>query len=597
MYRTIKEAFLLLDLRRRFQWAALVPLSLVEAIAEAIGAGAIFCLLKILADPSKILDIPFISGLYVAVSGTDGKTTVFFFAFLVAAFYVFKNVYLMGFAFLRSRLTSRAIAMLAGQLFRNYLKAPYLFHLERNSADLINRIIRCTDSAVHMVLESTVSLISEVLVLAAIIGVLLAAAPGMTMVAVLLLTCLLGSLLFVTHRLFFKLGGKEQTLREDVLKTIQQALGGIKEIKVMAREDYSFEVLQNHLNSLSRVREWHATLNAIPRLLVETVFVCIPLGIVFSTFGHLTDYQNAVALLGLLAYAGFRAIPSANRLIMYLNNIRYGGTDVSLLARDFNAFGIGREVTSTRGPGNRALRFAEGLRFEEVSFAYPNRRPPVLEGVNVEVRWGESIGIAGPTGAGKSTFLDLMLGLLRPTSGAILLDGESLQQQLANWRRGVGYVPQHPYLIDDSLGRNVALGVPDHEVNGEKLRTAIRLAQLEGFVASLPQGLDSVVGERGTRLSGGERQRLAIARALYREPAVLIFDEATSALDTHTERLLIQSLHACCRQTTLILVSHRLQALKLCSKIFLLHQGHVIVGDSLDKVMRECPEIHQLPVA
>ena len=597
MFRTIKEAFLLLDVRRRIQWAALVPLSLVEAVAEAIGAGAIFCLLKVLADPGKILDIPIISNLYVTLSGTDERTIIFSFAFLVAAFYVLKNVFLMGFAYLRSRITSRSVAMVAGQLFHNYLKAPYLFLIERNSADLIDRIIRSTDTAIHTVLESTVSLVSEILVLVAIIGVLLAATPGMTMVTVLVIVCVLSSLLLATHRIFFKLGAREQSLKEDTLKTVQQALGGIKEIKVMAREDYSFEILQNHLKNLSHIREWHATLNAIPRLLVETVFVCIPLGVVFSTFGRLADHQNAIALLGLLAYAGFRAIPSTNRLIMHINNVRFGGTDVTLLAADFKALSAGHDAAPTLDFGEGALRLEKGLRFEQVSFAYQTRGTPVLEKVNLEIRWGESIGIAGSTGAGKSTFLDLILGLFRPTSGAITIDGEDLYHHLANWRQRLGYVPQHPYLIDDTLRRNVAFGVPDHEVNEEKVWTAIRLAQLESFVVSLPDGLDSVVGERGTRLSGGERQRVAIARALYREPAVLLFDEATSALDSHTEMCLIQSLHACRRQKTMILVTHRMGVLKYCDRILVLQHGRVAVSDSFERMMQERPEIHKLMVA
>jgi ATP-binding cassette, subfamily B, bacterial PglK len=597
MFRTIREAFLLLDVRRRIQWAALVPLSLVEAAAEAIGAGAIFCLLRILGDPGKILDLPIISSLSVILPRMDERTIVYSFTSLVVAFYVLKNVFLMGFFHLRSRLTSRSIATMAGQLFRSYLRAPYLLLIERNSADLIDRIIRSTDNAVHMVLESTVSLVSEILVLVAIMGVLLAASPRMTLVTILVMTCVLGSLLLVTHRIFFNLGAREQALREDALKTVQQALGGIKEIKVMAREDYSFEILYTHLKDIAHVREWRATLNAIPRLLVETVFVCIPLGVVFSTFGRSADDQQAIALLGLLAYAGFRAIPSANRLIMHINNVRFSGSDVSLLAADFKTLSAGQDTATSLDFGGGVLRFEEGLRFEQVSFAYPTRETPVLEEVNLEIRWGESIGITGSTGAGKSTFLDLILGLLRPASGSITIDGKDLYQHLPGWRRHLGYVPQHPYLIADTLRRNVAFGTLDHEVDDDKVRTAIRLAQLEGFVASLPDGLDSVVGERGTRLSGGERQRVAIARALYRGPAVLIFDEATSALDSHTEMLLIQSLHTYCRQTTLILVSHRLGALQCCRRIFLLQQGRVVVGESLERVLQERPEFHRLMVS
>jgi ATP-binding cassette subfamily C protein len=293
---------------------------------------------------------------------------------------------------------------------------------------------------------------------------------------------------------------------------------------------------------------------------------------------------ESVPLLGLYAYAGFRVIPSANRIVFLLSEIRFGRAALDRVRGDLAL--IARNVPGGAAePSDSDLRFEERLDLERVSYTYEQGAGPVITDLSLTIRRGESIGIVGATGAGKSTLVDLVVGLLEPTAGRLAVDGVDIRTRLASWQRHIGYVPQSAFLIDDTLRRNIAFGIPDREIDERRVQAATQRAQLESLVASLPEGLATTVGERGVRLSGGERQRVGIARALYHEPAVLVFDEATSALDSRTEAELTRAIEALRGDTTLVLVAHRLSSVRHCDRLVLLRDGRIADSGTFDELM------------
>jgi len=593
MVRRIQRMFSLLSQRLRMYWLSLVPVSVVEAILESIGAVAIFSLIKILDNPDSIYTIPVVSQLFETLDIKGNSSIVLSFTIMVTFFYILKNTFLLVSAYLRSSVTSTTIKFLSSELFSRYLKAPFTFHFQRNSASMIDRTIRGADDAVRLVLEAAVACISEILVLSGIIIILVIAAPVMTLVSLAIIVFLLGTLLYVTHSKFYRLGAEHQKLRIKSQQAVQQALGGIKEVKVMGREQYWKSLFSSYQQGISSIRKWYATLHAAPRFLVETVFICIPLVMVILTRNKAVYGHSILPLLGLYAYAGFRAIPSFNRITMHLNNIRYGGAVADLLYDDFTLLGVAQDRSHQENV-DQHLSFEQSLSAEHVCFSYDEKTGHVLNDLTLTIKRGEYIAIAGATGAGKSTIIDIILGLIPPSSGKITVDGVDISNKVSAWRKKIGYVPQDIYLTDDTLRRNIAFGIPDEEISENKVIEALRLAQLGNFVPSLPKGLDTVIGERGVTLSGGEKQRVAVARALYLNPEILIFDEATSALDSRTEQELADAIRSLRGHTTIILVAHRIQTIKNCDRIIFIRNGRIEATGRWDELLQNSPEFCKL---
>jgi ATP-binding cassette subfamily C protein len=331
----------------------------------------------------------------------------------------------------------------------------------------------------------------------------------------------------------------------------------------------------------------------MPRIVVETVFVAGALLVILLTTLGGSVGAESVPLLGLYAYAGFRVIPSANRIVWLLSEIRVGSPAIDRVHADL----VGTGGWNTRAAAVAApCPLRDQLELERVSYAYEGNDRPVLADVSLTIRRGESVGIVGNTGIGKSTLVDLIVGLLEPTGGRICVDGADIRC-LAGWQRQIGYVPQTIFLVDDTLRQNVALGVADADIDETRVRAALHRAQLDAFVAALPRALETVVGERGVRLSGGERQRIGIARALYHEPSVLVLDEATSALDSRTEAELAEAIDALRIHRTLIVVTHRLTTVRRCDRLVFLADGRVADVGTFDELATRNVAFRDMTVA
>jgi ATP-binding cassette subfamily C protein len=586
----------LLTPAERWRWASTIPLAVGSAILEAAGAASVYTLVRVIGDAAALQQTPILAKLSAYSPWQDHRSLVLLLTLLVALLYCLKNASLAALFWLASKSAGESWASLSRRLLRGYLQAPIAYHLRRNSAEFIHNTVEAADVVFRMVVGPAVSIAAEFLVITGLIVVLLATAPGVTLLAVSLLFVLLLLVTRGTRHMLTRWGSEEQTWRQAVLRTMAQAFEGIKEIKLRNREDFITQRFNREQTAMISVRHRFTTLSAASRLIVETAFVLGILVVVLAVTLTSSGSGDVIPVIGVYAYAGFRVIPSVNRILLHYSYMRYGFPAVGRTYDDLLKCRAFAEANEGRA-GVAPLSFHHQVALENLSYVYEESSVPVLRDINLSIQRGESVGLVGSTGAGKTTLINLILGLLHPSAGRILVDGVDVAAALAAWQRKLGYVPQLVYLIDDTLRRNIAFALDDREIDEERVKNAVRKAQLEAFIANLPDGLNTVVGERGIRLSGGERQRVAIARALYFQPEVLVFDEATSSLDPHTERELTRAIDALHGQTTMLLVAHRLTTVQGCDRIVLLHEGRIAATGKFDDLMRDSEEFRRLAAA
>jgi ATP-binding cassette subfamily C protein len=591
MLSDVRACLALLSPRARWYWVVLVPFALSAAVAEAVGAGAAFGLITILGDPARAATLPVASAIYPYLPRQDPTAIIVTFTVLVMAFYVARNALLAAVSWVQERALNASVRHLSHRLLAAYLAAPYAFHFRRNSAALIHRVTDAVNSVFRGVLGSLVNTACESLVVAGLVAILALTAPGVTLVAVVVVGLLLLLPLTLSRHATTRWGQTVQRLDTEILQTVQQSLGGVKEVKILGCESFFLAQFDERLAGSAGLRARYATVAGALRLGVETMFVCGLL--LVSLILTLRGGASALPLLGLFAYAGFRVIPASNRVMLYVSQLRYSRPWIQALRSDLAML----PAPAPRASDGEAMRFTRAVRLERVSYTYEGERDPVLVDVDLTIAKGESIALVGPSGAGKSTLVDVLLGLLPPTSGRITVDGRDIATALGAWQRHIGYVPQEPYVLDDTLRRNVAFGVADAAIDDARVLAALRLAQMSEVVAALPRGLDTMLGERGTRLSGGQRQRVAIARALYHEPEVLVFDEATSALDTPTERELIAALEALRGIKTLVVIAHRLSTVRRCDRLAVLRDGRLVAVGPWDELIERDPAFRAMATA
>ena len=584
------RALRLIPRARRWQWACLVPMAGAAALLEGVGAGAVLVLGTALADPARASRIPFVSGLLPAAAG-DSTAVVLAISAGVVGFYLLRGLLLTAFAWLQNAVVQRTAASVSARLFRAYLDAPYVFHLRRNSARLIQTAGQSVDQAITVVLGSGVSLATEALTLLGLVGVLAWSAPLATALAVAVIGLLLLGPLLVTRGLAPRLGRDARDLGERLTQDLQQSLASFKDVRVLGAGEYFARAFGAHRSRLAAVRARQGTLATGVRVAVETLLIVAILLTVMAVTARGASPSQLVGLMALYAYAGFRIVPAANRLTLNYTALTGALPHVDRVCDDL-------ELLELQGPGNHAavanLAFADRIDLDEVAYAYDDEGRHALQDVTLTIRRGESVGIVGVTASGKSTLIDVLLGLLAPQRGRVLVDGVDISGRERAWQRRIGFVPQSITLLDDTLRRNVAFGVADEAIDDERVETVLRVARFEGALADWPEGLDTRLGERGARLSGGERQRVAIARALYDDPDVLVLDEATSALDTQTEHAIVSAIDALRGVKTLVVVAHRLSTVRGCTRLVVLDGGRVVGEGTYDALLAGLPAFRAL---
>lgn len=578
LFDVLRRARRVLGDGSRWPWIGLVALSAGVAALEAVGAVLVLTLVRTIVTPEAAVTLPLLGDLadrWPTAQHDDLRLAV---SLAVVAFFVLRSVVFVGQGYLRARMVERTSARLSDHLLRGYLALDYLTHTKVNSATLVRNAYVATQQFGGQVLRPLVSIAAELVVVGVLAVVLVVLAPGATLVAAGIFAVTVTVLLKIIQPRLRSLGREAQDARSVGLLAITQALTGFRDIRLAGAEDHFANRYQVERDRIARADSLRSATSEMPRALIETTLVIvIVLLLALSEGGDVAADAGLVPTLGVFAYIGLRMQPSLTKIVDSLNQLKFGAAvlddlhDDRVLADEALA---GRAVAlQQQGP-----TFTTDLEVEGGRLTYPGTTSPALDGIDLRIRAGTFVGICGPTGGGKSTLLDVLVGLLTLDEGEVRVDGQALGQHPRWWQAQLGVVSQSIFLTDDTLRANIAFGVDRDKVDRTLLLDCVRRAQLDDVVAGLPDGLDTIVGERGLRLSGGQRQRVAIARALYTDPAVIIMDEGTSALDAATESALVAALGELRANRTLIAVAHRIATVLEADEIHVIADGRIIAS-------------------
>lgn len=552
------------------------------ALLETVGIASVMPFLAVLGNPDLVQSNPILRAVHdyaqrFGVSNTDDFLVLLgissFALIILSAVYRTFTQYAMN-RFIEMRQHSLGV-----RLLEQYLRQPYEFYLNRHSGELAKNVLSEVSQLIIYVLRPGYNIMAYGLVIIAVVILLVLANPWMA----LLIASVLGGLYMLVYSL---LRGKMKRLGDTRFQSntkrynvANEVFGEIKVLKLLGREYPFLQRFQVQSQQLAASQALYQTLSTVPNYLIEAfIFGTMLLFtiVLLSMSGGLNSgaLGEVLPVLGLYAFGAYRLKPSVSQIYYAVIALKYGQTIVDHLYRDLQDTSSSQQLLKHQ-PSPLAIN--DSIQLENITYVYPESSKAILRGINLTIPKGSFTGIVGSTGAGKTTLVDVFLGLLRPSSGKLLVDGKFINETiLPSWQQSIGYVPQEIVLNDATVAENIALGIPPRQVDREQIVRCAKMAQLDEFIThDLPEGYDTLVGERGVRLSGGQRQRVGIARALYHEPEVLVFDEATSALDALTEQAVMESIDALSHQKTVILIAHRLGTVKRCDQIVLLEQGRI----------------------
>lgn len=535
----------------------------------------------VLADDTSTPTATFL--LDILPQGLDSEQTALWVVGVFTVAFVIKNFFLLGLIHLVNSQMYQITALFATRLYEQYLYRPITFHSVRDSSEIVRNLIGGAGQAFEAIRLLLLSFL-DLLLMIGVIGVLIYVEPVVTLVATAFLVAL-GSLFhLVSAPAFYRWGESLMRLEARIISLINQSLFGIRDVKLFRAYNFFSTRYLGLAQPSATFSARSATAMQIPRLFIETVVMIGFMAIVIIFLGMDKSGGDVMSVLGLFGMAAFRLMPSLNRFLANLADLKVRTAYVDELHKDIKDGEVDTDretVTAT----NSGLRNEAQIELENIAYSYPDSVHHALHDINLTIKKGESVGLVGASGAGKTTLIDVLLGLLRPRSGQLLVDGESAFAHLADWQRRVGYVPQNFQIMNDTVLRNIAFGVADSEIDEARVRDVIRLVHLDKHIKTLPDGLETILGEFGARFSGGQNQRIAIARALYRDPEVLIFDEATSALDNETEHEITTAIQELAGTKTIVVIAHRLSTVKNCDKLIFMQGGEIRAVGSFDDLM------------
>lgn len=594
MTRIIKKFAKVLNKQQKLRVIIIGIMMVIGAFLETLGVGLILPLVTAIMTPDFIETNKYAK---MVCEIFDLHTTRTFMIVVIAALifvYIFKNAYLFLEYYVQYRFICNNRFAVQCRLMDVYLHRPYEYFLNAESGEIVRVVTSDTQNTFNL-LSTVLSFFTEAVVSFALIVTIIAADPFMAF----LLAAVLGGMLFVIGRLIKpvlrRAGVKYQQNSAKTNKWLLQAISGIKEVKVAEKEDYFSHQFSKYGKRAIDSEKKNLVLGQVPRLSIEAFGISAMLAVIAILMWKGREVDTMWPQLSAFAMAAVRLMPSVNRMSASLNSMSYQEPALDKMLEHLSVaqrweneqdeVSVDSVVNvcdtngSTVGAGNTVsvdLALDKQVELSDITYAYPNSESFVLEHANMVIPVGKSVGIVGASGAGKTTAIDILLGLLPPQEGRVLVDGVDIREDYDGWLSHLGYIPQMIFMLDDTIRANVAFGVPAKEVDDSQVWKALEEAQLKAFVQSLPDGLDTTIGERGVRLSGGQRQRIGIARALYTDPELLIFDEATSALDNETEAAIMESINALHGRKTMVIIAHRLTTIEECDIVYRVENGKIV---------------------
>jgi ABC-type multidrug transport system fused ATPase/permease subunit len=580
---TFRKLRALLSPREQRQAVIVFAMMVLAAFVEVIGVASVMPFITVLADPGVVQTTPLLANLQAMLGLTE--TRDFLIVLGTAMLVVFLTS--LGFRALTlyaiQRFATMRIHSIALRLMKNYLSQPYEVVLNRNSASLAKTVLAEVGSVANGVLLPAMRALSGAVVAIAIIILLVVVEPIISVVLALGLGLMYLIIYVLTKPLFSRAGKARLKANDERFVLAGEALQGLKELRVLGREQNYLARFAAPSREFARRHAQTLIVRELPYFLVQGVAFGGVMLLLIVLIARGDTLATILPLVTVYAFAGYRMLPAFQDIYRSLGQVRFDLPALDELYADFQ-----RRVDTVPSllPQTQPLRLNKAIRFEDVTVQYGSSSRPAVHGLGLEIEAGTSVGFIGHTGAGKSTAIDILLGLLNPTGGQVLIDGAPLgEDNVRAWQSNIGYVPQSIFLADDTVAANIAFGVPHDKIDMAAVERAGRQARIHDFVVGeLPLGYQTTIGEKGARLSGGQRQRLGIARALYHDPQIIVFDEATSALDNKTESLIIETFNSLHGQKTIVMVAHRLSTLESCDKLFMLDNGSLVAQGSYAEV-------------
>ncbi|WP_083913033.1 ABC transporter ATP-binding protein [Rubritalea marina] len=574
MKNLIRDLLQLFPAKAVRKFSLLLVLIMAASLVEALGVGIIPLFVLVVMSPSKLAEHEHFGFLFHKLPAQASLELIIWASAILLIFIVLKGLFLAFVYYVQARVVNFQRVSLQSRMFRIYQKAPYDWHLQRGSSEILNNVQRDTQQVVNGLVLPMLDLVMGLSMCLFVAVAILIGTPPVAMLGV----AILGVGLATTLRFFKKkLRATGDVLRREntrMIQAIQQGFGALVDARIVGCEAYLAQSFDNSARKQAQAETRRLTVMRVSPVIIETLAITCLLLVSVLLFAFADDPSEVAAPLSLLAVAVVRLKAQAGRIATAINTINGSRSYLPGILEDLQQI---ERFQAQRSPQqNLEWPEFEALELQQVSYQYPNTETAVVQQLSLSLKQGESIAFVGETGCGKSTLVNVILGLLQPQSGSVSVNGQDIYANLHAWRKMLGYIPQTIFLIDDSIRANIAFGVPAKEVNQTKLQEVIEAACLADFVASQSEGLDTEIGERGVRLSGGQRQRIGIARALYFEPQLLILDEATSALDNATEIKVMQAIENAKKNRTLIMIAHRLTSIENCDRVITLNNGRVV---------------------
>ena len=575
--KTLKKMSYIFDRKQKIRIMLIGIMIFIGGVLETLGVSALIPIVGVIMDSESIMNQPYLENILHFFNINDSQTFTLVLLFLVMAIYVIKNLYLLFQVNQQTKFITYSKNRLISRVLREFLNRPYEFYLDAD----IPTVFRLTDSDIPNVFNmmmAMISLVSECIVFIFLSVGLILSDWKMT----LFIVGIFGIMTLLINKILKpklgKLGKRNQDIQSRIAKWRIEAIYGIKDVKVLHRESFFADNYEESGKIGASISRKYSVMNSTPKMLIETIFVCSILGYLATYVWIGNNVADLLPILTVFGVAAMRLMPCANRINGYLSEIAYAQPSLEYVYENLNMSAITRAADKTIVGKNPNIHFSlkDKIVLENIVYAYPNTERKILENAYMEVPYGKSVGIMGPSGAGKSTVVDILLGLLKVQDGAITCDGVEIFENYPSWLAQIGYIPQSIYLVDEPIRNNIAFGIADEEIDDERIWQVLEEAQLKDFIKTLPEGLDTTIGDRGVRLSGGQRQRLGIARALYHNPEILVFDEATSALDNETEQAVMDAINSFHGKKTMVIIAHRLNTIEKCDIIYKVDGGKIV---------------------